>query len=167
MKTKLYDLQLYIVVYIIMFGIHVFVFFSVEICSCWVNNTNSEYCKKKKSFLFLIFSYIFFHTYKGITDKKWKEFYDSAKPHKEKVPAGWDERLKGLERYDCSSVIMNRFCLRQINVKYISYFVNFVKLFFSPDKVLCLFVAELLRRWSLGSKYPEFDPCEALGGEDC
>ena len=82
---------------------------------------------------YIVYIYIF-HTYKGITDKKWKEFYDSAKPHKEKVPAGWDERLKGLERYDCSSVIMNRFCLRQINVKYISYFVNFVKLFFPPIK---------------------------------
>ena len=40
-----------------------------------------------------------FYSFLGITDKKWKEFYDSAKPHKEKVPAGWDERLKGLERY--------------------------------------------------------------------
>jgi len=33
-----------------------------------------------------------------ITDKSWKEFYDSAKPHKEKIPTGWDDKLKGMER---------------------------------------------------------------------
>uniref|UniRef100_A0A7M5WS23 Dynein heavy chain 3, axonemal n=2 Tax=Clytia hemisphaerica TaxID=252671 RepID=A0A7M5WS23_9CNID len=33
-----------------------------------------------------------------IVDKSWKEFYDSAKPHKELIPTGWDAKLKGLER---------------------------------------------------------------------
>ncbi|XP_057310450.1 dynein axonemal heavy chain 3-like isoform X2 [Hydractinia symbiolongicarpus] len=34
----------------------------------------------------------------SITDPGWKIFYDSAAPHKEKFPAGWDDKLKDLDR---------------------------------------------------------------------
>jgi len=33
-----------------------------------------------------------------LIDPGWKKFYDSASPHKEIIPAGWDAKLKGLDR---------------------------------------------------------------------